>query len=92
MGSQIPELQLPLSGDPQLRRQLNVWATQVRNGVNFGQSMAPVPFAALPSGVPGMLATVSDSNTNVWGAAISGGGSNQVLAFYNGTNWTVAGK
>jgi hypothetical protein len=40
--------------------------------------MAPVP--------------VTDSSTNTWGATISGGGSNHVLAYYNGSNWTVAAK
>lgn len=49
-------------------------------------------FAALPAGETGMVATVTDSNTAVWGAAIAGGGANTVLAFYNGAAWTVAGK
>ncbi len=51
-----------------------------------------VAFASLPTGVAGMVAYVTDSNTNTWGATIAGGGANKVLAFYNGTNWTVAGK
>lgn len=51
-----------------------------------------VAFANLPATpVTGMLATVTDSNTATWGATIAAGGSNVVLAFYNGTNWTVAG-
>lgn len=50
-------------------------------------------FANLPaSPVEGMLLPVTDSSTNVWGATITGGGANHVLAYYNGTNWTVAGK
>lgn len=49
-------------------------------------------FAQLPgSPVAGMLATVSDSNTATWGATIAGGGANNVLARFNGTNWTVVG-
>lgn len=50
-------------------------------------------FANLPS-VPteGMAIPVTDSNTATWGAAIAGGGSNHVLAYYDGTNWTVAAK
>ncbi len=40
----------------------------------------------------GATAVVSDSSTAVWGAAIAGGGSNQVGAFCNGTAWTVASK
>lgn len=52
-----------------------------------------VAFASLPATpVEGMLVAVSDSNTAVWGATIAGGGANHVLASYNGTNWTVAGK
>lgn len=53
----------------------------------------PVTFAGLP-GAPtaGMIRAVSDSNTVVWGAVIAGGGGNQVLAYYNGTAWTVAGR
>lgn len=49
-------------------------------------------FANLPaSPVAGMEATVTDSNTATWGATIAGGGSNNVKARYNGTNWTVVG-
>jgi hypothetical protein len=52
-----------------------------------------VAFASLPAyPVEGMLVPVTDSNTDTWGATISGGGSNHVLAYYNGTNWTVAAK
>lgn len=51
----------------------------------------PVTVANLPSSpVEGMLVAVTDSNTATWGATIAGGGSNHVLAYYNGTNWTVA--
>lgn len=50
-------------------------------------------FANLPaSPVAGMVRTVTDSNTIVWGAAIAGGGASTVLAFYDGTNWTVFAK
>lgn len=54
--------------------------------------LSAIAFASLPTGVAGMLAHVSDSSTNTWGATISGGGANTVLAFFNGTNWTVMGK
>lgn len=51
-----------------------------------------VAFASLPaSPVAGMTAYVTDSNTTTWGATIAGGSTNKVLAFYNGTNWTVSG-
>lgn len=52
-----------------------------------------VAFASLPaSPVEGMLVGVTDSNTATWGATVAGGGANHILAYYNGTNWTVAGK
>ena len=52
-----------------------------------------VAFASLPSSpVEGMLVAVTDSTTATWGATITGSGANHVLAYYNGTNWTVAGK
>lgn len=49
-------------------------------------------FASLPAGAEGMLAGVTDSTTATWGATITGGGTNHVLAYFDGTNWTVAGK
>lgn len=51
-----------------------------------------VAFASLPTAVEGMMVAVTDSSTATWGATITGGGANHVLAYYNGTNWTVAGK
>lgn len=54
-------------------------------------NLAPTAFASLPAGSEGDLACVTDSNTATWGATIAGGGANNVLAFFNGTNWTVAG-
>ena len=53
-----------------------------------GQTYASLSAPSLGYG----YAVVTDSNTAVWGATIAGGGSNVVLAFYNGTNWTVAAK
>jgi hypothetical protein len=55
----------------------------------------PVPFASLPtcsSSIEGSRGAVSDSTTNAWGATVTGGGSNHVLAYCDGTNWTVAAK
>jgi hypothetical protein len=52
-----------------------------------------VTFANRPaSPVEGMLVAITDSTTATWGATITGGGSNHVLGYYNGTNWTVAAK
>lgn len=55
----------------------------------------PTAFRNLPpceSGRQGMLKPVSDSNTNSWGASITGGGSDHVLAYCDGTSWTVVAK
>lgn len=52
-------------------------------------------FASLPScaaGLQGATASITDSTTNTWGATISGSGSDPVLGWCNGTNWTVVGK
>jgi len=40
----------------------------------------------------GALASISDSATAVWGLVVTGGGSNHILAYCNGTDWTVAAK
>lgn len=54
---------------------------------------AAVTFANVPSpAVEGMMVSVTDSSTAIWGATITGSGANHVSAYYNGTNWTVAGK
>ena len=52
-------------------------------------------FATLPtctSGIEGTLSHVTDSTTNTWGAAITGGSTNHVLAYCDGSAWTVAAK
>jgi hypothetical protein len=69
-------------------------------GMRFGRPTGsvridPTVFRNLPtcaSGTHGMLKPVSDSTTNTWGASITGGGSDHVLAYCDGSNWTVAGK
>jgi hypothetical protein len=54
--------------------------------------LAEVPVATLPAGSPvGTLANVSDSTTATIGGTIAGGGTNHVLARYNGTAWKVIG-
>jgi hypothetical protein len=55
----------------------------------------PVPFSSLlacSSGIEGARGAVSDSTTNTWGATVTGGGSNHILAYCDGANWTVAAK
>ena len=55
--------------------------------------LTPLFFRQLPAKpLEGMVASVTDSSTNAWGAKISGGGSFHVLAYYNASQWTVAGK
>lgn len=71
------------------------YAVHVAAGVSkFDGSVVatPVAFASVPTGVEGMMIGVTDSTTVVWGATITGGGANHVLAYFDGTNWTVAGK
>lgn len=40
-------------------------------------------------GAEGTLKTVSDANSATFNATVAGSGSNHVLAYCNGTNWTV---
>jgi len=52
----------------------------------------PVAFSALPAAsgaLEGTVAAVTDSTTAVWGATITGGGANHVLAWCNGSAWKV---
>lgn len=58
-------------------------------------SLVPNAFASLAAcsgALEGTLKPVSDSTTATWGATITGSGSNHVLAYCDGTNWTVAAK
>ncbi len=48
--------------------------------------------AACSSSLEGAFRAVTDSTTNTWGATITGGGTNHVLAYCDGTNWTVMAK
>ena len=63
--------------------------------VNGTTLLTPTTYGALPtcnSGALGTLLPVSNSNTNTWGATISGTGADAVLAWCNGSAWTVYGK
>lgn len=54
----------------------------------------PVAFASIPAAAnfEGSIIPINNSNTNVWGATIAGGGTNHVLGYYDGTAWTVMAK
>ena len=55
--------------------------------------IGPAAFSALPScvsGLEGTMRPVTDSTTATWGATITGTGTHHVLAYCDGTNWTVA--
>ncbi len=56
-------------------------------------ALSTYTFTTLPaSPATGTLVNISDSTTVTWGATITVGlGLNNVLARYNGTNWTVVG-
>lgn len=63
------------------------------NDTSFGS--AAVAFSNLPAcsaAYDGFLQGVTDSNTVTWGATITGGSTNHVLAYCDATNWTVAAK
>lgn len=55
-------------------------------------ALKPFAYADLPAGIAGMIAYVTDSDTNTPGAEVSGGDAFKVLAFYNGSAWTVFGS
>jgi hypothetical protein len=65
-------------------------------GTSFGTiRQVPTVFANLPTCGPtveGTTATVTDSATNTWGAIATGSGTNHVLTYCDGTNWTVSAK
>lgn len=55
----------------------------------------PIAFGSIPicnSSTEGAMQSVNDSNTNTWGAAVTGGGSNHVMAYCDSVSWNVMGK
>ena len=97
-GSANPAVYPSSSGDPTIPPLLSVRTAD--NSADAAVSALtfrtpPRIFSALVACAPsteGMTAAISDSVTNTWGAAVMGGGSNHVLAYCDGTNWTVIGK
>ncbi len=55
------------------------------------EQLDPTDFADLPTPVQGMIASISDSDTTDVGDPIAGGGSDNVLAYYDGADWIVVG-
>lgn len=84
-----------MRGDSIVANQLlmaqGIFALAEHFGNSTGFALVPVPFDQLPTGAAGMLACISDSMVTSWGAHITGGGTETVLAFHNGMYWTVAG-
>ncbi len=55
-------------------------------------SSTSATFAGLPgSPTAGTISQVTDSTVNTPGATVAGGGSHHILAWFNGTAWTVIG-
>ena len=66
-------------------------AKLLQTGIGF--QLKTVTFAQLPaSPQTGMLCCITDSTVNTWGGVVAGGGTNKVLAWYNGTSWKVIGQ
>lgn len=64
---------------------------------HFATTMTLTPrvfsiLGACNSALAGSIAAITDSTTNTWGATITGGGSDPVIGYCDGTNWTVMGK
>lgn len=61
--------------------------------INSVPKLNPLTFATLPASPEfGMIACISDSDTDEWGEVVTGGGAIPGLVFYNGTNWTFYAK
>lgn len=86
-------VQTPFAGDT-LTTHAGIEVEAQGTGVPI--QMKPVGFATLPAcsaTYEGSTAAVNDANQNTWGTAITAGSStNHVLAYCDGTSWTVAGK
>jgi hypothetical protein len=66
----------------------------VANEIDVKLNVEPAQFSSLPScttSLEGQIASVTDSSTKVWGSTITGGGSNHISAYCNGSAWTVSG-
>ena len=94
----IPEPISKLITDQATGRLRHDWQTTLEdilkalNALTADQT--PTTFANLPAAsaiYEGITRAVTDSTTAAWGATITGGGTHHVLAYCNGSAWTVAG-
>jgi hypothetical protein len=78
-----------------------IYVQQARNNLGTGTTtlgkvaILTAAFASIGTcnaAAEGTLKPVTDSNTNTWGTTVAGGGTNHILAYCDGTNWTVAAK
>lgn len=60
--------------------------------LSVGSLITPTTFSSLPtcgSSNEGLTRSVTDSTTNTFYATVTGGGTNHIKAYCNGTNWVV---
>ena len=69
----------------------NAWISAKRLNAIAGNTAA-LPTCGSATAPEGSLASVTDANSNVWGAGVAGGGTNHILAYCDGSGWTIAGK
>jgi hypothetical protein len=62
------------------------------SGVVLLKAQTFASLTACSSSIEGAMAAVTDSTTATWGATVTGGSTNHVQAYCDGTNWTVAAK
>lgn len=74
--------------------QMGLWMQTMTLGLGALQVQGPGPLSSLsePPDTRVGIAVVTDSDTVVWGDPIAGSGADTVLAWWNGTDWSVVGK
>lgn len=81
-----------IQGDTKLFLGVPDFGQDVATFSHLAVALKPITFAdRVPGPGVGMVACYTDSTVNTFGATVAGGGSNNVLAWYNGSNWTVIG-
>lgn len=73
-------------------RSLNDLNHAIEQNVQTGLVATGYQYSKLPAAVLGAVAVISDSTVNTWGSNVTvGGGSFKVMAWYNGSHWSVIG-